>query len=152
MVYLIIITLGGKMKKNIFLRILLVVFICSYLALAHADIVSIDKILSQFSNPKLTSLQKLDLVESYRGTDVRGKAKVTDVVKSYGNDNEAMIYTTRTVRGQKYEIVVAVPKESVNKIRKGNTIKFEGVFTGMSFRTIKLDGGEIIKSAWWWPF
>ena len=138
------------MKKNIVLS--LIAFICLYSLVAYADTMPLDRILSKFSNPHLTSLQKLDLLENYKGTDVKGKGKITDIVKSYGTKDEAMIYMLRTVRGQKYEIVVSVSRESAENIRKGKTINFEGVFTGMSFRTLKLEGGKIIAKAWWWPF
>lgn len=141
------------MKKNKFCIGLLSALIVLSAVTCYAENVSLDVMLRQLSKSRLTSLQKLELIEQYTGKIVAGKGKVKDVIKSYGTENEAMVYLSKPVGDKQYELVIMAPQEEADKVRKGKTVGFEGVFAGMSFETLRFKNARITKKRKsWWPF
>ena len=140
------------MKRTITFSIfLLVIFLASTLPL-EAKVVNINTLLLRTSKPRLTSMQKLDIVESYKGVMFKGKGKVKDIIKSFKSKDKAMVQLVKTIRGQTYEIILIVDKKDVQKTKKGRWITFEGVFAGFNFDTIRFDNVKIISKKWWWSF
>jgi len=112
---------------------------------------NLEQLLGKITKPGSTSLQKSDAMDSYKGKIIRGSGVVRDVLRSYGSDNEAMVYLDKAFRGRKYEIVLAVNRDDAEKIIKKKTVSFKGEFSGMSFGTLRFKNAEV-KRLWWWPF
>ncbi|MGB2705238.1 MAG: hypothetical protein WBC74_00010 [Candidatus Omnitrophota bacterium] len=132
---------------------MLVLFLILCIALsplsAYAKTLTLNKILSRLAKPRATSLQKLETVEEYKGEIVRGTGTVKDVLKSFGTEGEAMVYLKKYFRGKEYEIVLMVPQGEAEKVRKGMSVKFEAVFVGMTFKTLRFEEAELIKRVFW---
>ncbi len=128
-------------------------FLITCMALApvsvYAKTMGINKILGHLSKPRATSLQKLETVEEYKGEIVRGTGIVKDVLKSFGEESGAMVYLKKNFRGKEYEIVLMVPVDEAEKVKKGMSVKFEAVFAGMTFQTLRFEDAELIKRVFW---
>jgi len=145
------------MKAKQYISLFLILSVLFFTFTATADTVKLNKILQQFSDPRVTSLQKVDLIKQYKGQSVRGDGRVRDVVKSFGKDEKALVYLRKPYGGKNFELILTVSQESAEKIKKGRGIKFEGKFAGMTFETLRFDDAKITSKGgidWlgWWPF
>ena len=138
------------LKKLIISLLLVCMVICPALS-SYAKTVSLKQLLNQLTHPSITSLQRLDIISEYKGKDIRGSGKVKDIVRSFGSENEAMIYLKKSCKGKSFELVLLVDLDAASKIKKGKKIKFEGVFVGMSANTLRFEGAEVIDRTLW-PF
>jgi len=116
---------------------------------ACAKTLNVNKLLGGLSRSRITSLQKLNTVEEYTGEIVRGTGIVKDVLRSFGETNEAMVYLKKNFRGKEYELVLVTPQDEAEKVKKGMSVKFEAVFTGMTFQTLRFEDAELIKRLFW---
>ncbi len=137
------------MKKMKLIVLFLIVGMALTPVSAYAKTLGLNKILGRLAKPRATSLQKMDTVEEYKGEIVKGAGTVKDVLKSFGEKNEAMVYLKKYFRGKEYEIVLMVPRDEAEKVRKGMSVKFEAVFTGMTFQTLRFEDAELIKRIFW---
>ena len=138
------------MKRIKFIALLLAFsVILTPLALCERP-VRLKKMFSELTRPRLTSLRKLELVNKYKGEIVKGVGRVKDVVKSYGIEGEAMVYLKKHYRGKEYEIVLVIPEESAEKIKKGMSLTFEGNFAGMTYHTLRFKNVDLIAKPWWY--
>lgn len=119
---------------------------------AYARTINVNSLLKKLSNPKLTSYQKINYVDKYKGQTVKGSGRIKDVLKRYGTENEVMLYVRRTMRGMEYEITLAATGENLHRVRKGQRISFSGTFTGMAFDRLSFEDVKINAKPWWWPF
>ncbi|MBN1354611.1 MAG: hypothetical protein JW994_08105 [Candidatus Omnitrophica bacterium] len=131
----------------------LIASVLLYQTTLFAANMSLDNILKQITNPRLTSLQKLAVLEQYKGQTMSGYGKVKDILKGYGPDNIALVYVTRSCRDKEYEIELTVPLASAEKVLKGKKVSFEGIFGGMTFETLRFTDVKMTESKKaWWPF
>jgi len=137
------------MKKMKYIALLLIVCMALAPISADAKTIGLKKILNRLTKPRATSLQKMDIVEKFKGELVRGAGTVKDVLKSFGEKDEAMVYLKKYYKGKEYELVLVVPKEQAAKVRKGMGVKFKGVFAGMTFQTLRFENTELIKRFLW---
>jgi len=137
------------MKINKLLLCILILFIAFPLLSEAAKNPTLFRILKELNKSRETSLQKMEIVQSYKGQVVTGKGKVKDILRSFASENEAMVYLTKRYGDKKYEVIVAVSKESVQKLKKGKRIKFEGNFAGMSYDTLRFEEGKILSVSFW---
>lgn len=137
--------------KNKVLIFSLILFITFSSLSCYAGLLTLNKMLGKLSTPRLTSLQKSNLVEQYKGQEVKGIGKVKDILKSFASENTAMLYIEKPFRGKRYEIVLVVSQNSVKKIKKGQRIRFEGKFVGITFNTLRFEDAKLIHKSWW-PF
>ena len=142
------------MKRNkLFVFFLMLVIVFSPLC-CYAKTLTLNKMMNQLVKSSLTSLQRMELVEKYKGQIVKGSGRVKDILKSFGSENEAMVYLQKPFRGKQYEVVLTVSIENAEKVKKGKTIRFEGSFEGMTFETLRFKDAKIIKARGLclWPF
>ena len=145
------------MKRKIIclVSILLLTALVSFSS--YAENITLDTMLRKLGDRNVTSLKKVELIDSYKGQVVKGAGKVRDVVKSFGSENTALVYIRKPYQGKLYEIILTVDQQSAENIKKGRNIAFEGKFAGMTFETLRLEEGKITGSGgmgWfgWWPF
>jgi len=139
------------MLKNIIIGLLLICMVVCPALSSYAKTVSLNHLLNQITHPRTTSLQRLDIISDYKGKDIRGSGKVNDILRSFGSENEAMIYLKKSHRGKNLELVLFVDLDTASKIKKGKKIKFEGVFVGMSADSLRFEGVEVTGQTFW-PF
>ncbi|OGX17115.1 MAG: hypothetical protein A3K83_06870 [Omnitrophica WOR_2 bacterium RBG_13_44_8b] len=142
------------MRQNkFFMFFLMVLFISVPMCLYAKDerVLSLNGMLTSLTNPRLTSLQKMTLIDGYKSTVVKGAGKVKDVLISYGSENETLVCIQKPFRGKEYEVVLLTSRESAEKIQKGNTVGFEGTFVAMAFETLRFKDVKIIRKSRW-PF
>ena len=136
--------------KSIKLISLLLAFSVMFSPLALCERpVRLKKMLSELTRPRNTSLRKLDIVNKYKGEIVKGVGRVKDVVKSYGIKGEAMVYLKKRYRSKEYELVLIMPEESVEKVKKGMSLQFEGNFAGMTYQTLRFKNVDQVSNVWW---
>jgi len=99
-----------------------------------------------------TSLQRSDALKEYKGFSVRGVGKVTDIIKSPGESDKALVYLTKTYGNKIYELVLTVDADSVEKIKKYSYLKFVGNFEGMALETLRFDDAKILPKPFLWFF
>ena len=133
------------MKVTKIIALILALFIAFSPIYAYAKPLNVKTILKDLTNTKLTSLQRSDAVKQYNGQVTVGKGRVKDVLQVAGTKNEAIVYLTRPFRGETYELVLTVDRETAETVRKGKTIKFEGMFDGTSFNALRFKNVEIIR-------
>lgn len=133
------------MKVTKIIALILALFIAFSPIYAYAKPLNVKTILKDLTNTKLTSLQRSDAVKQYNGQVTVGKGRVKDVLQVAGTKNEAIVYLTRPFGGETYELVLTVDRETAKTIRKGKTIKFEGMFDGTSFNALRFKNVEIIR-------
>lgn len=130
------------MKKSA-LFILVLIFLVTVVPLSFsAETLRLDKMLDKLTSRQATSLQKLELIEQYKGQNVRGSGKVKDVLKKAGSPDKAMVYMEKPFRNKKYEIVLMTSSDRAKDIKKGKKINFEGAFVGMVFETLRFEDAE----------
>lgn len=137
------------MKHAKILALFLIACIILSPASAYARTMTLNKILVQLAKARATSLQKLETVEEYKGEIVRGTGTVKDVLKSFGEEGEAMVYLKKNFHGKEYELVLMTPQDEAEQMRKGMSVKFEAVFVGMTFQTLRFEDAELIKRTFW---
>lgn len=140
---------SGRVKKYKFLSCFLMLFIAFSSLSIYAETLSLNKMLNQLARPQLTSLQRSNLIENCKAQRLKGIGRVRDILKSSVSEDEAMIYLAKSFKGKQYEIVLIVSRESAVKIKKGNIIRFEGKFVGMTFETLRFEDAKIIRKPWW---
>lgn len=141
------------MKKNKFIAILLTLVIALSPLSAYARTVELNTLLRKVTRPNLTSLQRLDIIETYKGKSVRGEEKVKDIRKSLGSEKNATILLQKRYKGKEYDIVLTTSElEKAKKITKGKRVKFVGKFVGMTFETVRFENVKIVQKARLWPF
>ena len=57
-----------------------------------ATVVALNKMLAKLNRSNVTSLQRSDLIQEYKGQVLKGKGKIQDVLKSAASENQAMVY------------------------------------------------------------
>ena len=132
------------MRLTKIIALILVFFIAFSPIYSYAKPLNVKTILKDLTNANLTSLQRSDAVAQYNGQVTVGKGKVKDVLQVAGTKNEAIVYLTRRFGGETYELVLTVDCETAKNIKKGKTIKFEGMFDGTSFNALRFKNVEII--------
>ena len=137
------------MKTSKIFAVIIIFVLLLYPVTVYAGNPTIGRMLAKLSNRRLTSLQKLELIEQYKGDYIKGSGRVRDVLKSFGSKNEAMVYIDKYYRGNKYEIVLMIGQDMVEDIKKGRAIRFEGKFVGMTFRTLRFKDAAIMPRMWW---
>lgn len=140
------------MKKIRLFALFLIFCVVLYPLSAYGQSVMVTTMLDKLTRPSTTSLQVLNLVEQYKGQTVKGQGKVKDILKSFGDENKAMVYINKPYRGKQYEILLVVDEGTVEKIKKGKGVWFEGKFATMTFRTLRFENAEVKPKPWWWPF
>lgn len=136
------------MKKITVFILLLAFSVIAYPISAYTQTLTLDKMLGKLTARRTTTLERTELVATYKGQAVKGIGRVKDVMESVTSENKATVYLERLFRGNAYEIVLAVNKEDVQNIRKGKKVRFEGTFVGMSFKTLRFDDATLVKRAW----
>ena len=136
------------MKKIKVLAFLLIITVLVYPISSNARVMTITRILSKLTSPRLTTLEKTGFVDQYKEQTVKGSGKVVDILKSHGAEDKAMIKIIKRSRGRKFDIIVIVDRASVAKIRKGRKITFEGTFKGVTFKTVRIEDAKIIGKGW----
>ena len=136
-----------KARKVITLFLILF-FVFSPLYDTFAQTLTLGKLLGKITKRQLTSIKKLAIIESYKGSEVSGTGKVKDALKTPGSDDKATIYLQKRFKGKYYQIVVIANRGDVAKIRKGKTTRFNGKFVGLSFDTLRFEDAEIIQRGW----
>jgi len=139
------------MKINKLVLCILILLIAFPLLGAKAKNPTLFKMLIRLNKSHMTSLQAMEVAEGYKGKTLTGNGKVKDILRSFASEDEAMVYLTRRYGSKKYELIVAVSKESVQKLKKGKRVKFEGKFAGMSYDTLRFEEGKILSVSFW-PF
>lgn len=144
------------MKKNIILISILVCAMAAGQFCAYAkdkNSMPLPKLLGKLTKSGNTSLMRLDIVDEYKGEIVAGAGSVKDIIKSFGNKDEAMVYLRKSYKGKEYELVLLTDAIGVEKIRKGKSVSFSGNFVGITYLTLRFENVEITTpKSWWWPF
>ena len=144
------------MKKNIMLVSILVCVMLAGQFCAYAknkNLNPLPTLLGKLTKSGNTSLMRLYIVDEYKGEIVAGSGKVKDIIKSFGDKDEAMVYLRKSYKGKEYELVLLTDILGVEKIRKGKSVSFEGNFIGITYLTLRFENVEITTpKSWWWPF
>ena len=135
-----------KIKISLLLSVFLAMSIFS-----HAEMLSLNKLLHQLTMPRITSLARLDIVNSHKGQDIQGDGKVKDVIKGFGPENKAIVYLTKHYKGNEFDLMLTVNRDNAKNIEKGKTVRFTGTFSGISYKTLRIENAKIAKNTWW-PF
>ncbi|MFC1576671.1 hypothetical protein ACFL3J_03260 [Candidatus Omnitrophota bacterium] len=129
--------------------------LCLIVLIAFSSVPSYGKaptlydMLRKLNKSRITTLQRSEVVDEYMGQVVKGDGRIKDILKSFSKEGEAMVYLDKPFKGKRYEVVVAVSRESAEKLRKGKRIRFEGKFAGISYETLRFEEGTITCKAWW---
>ena len=133
------------MKKITFLTIFLAFSIALSPLCCYAETISLGKLLRELTGSKITSLEKSNIARKYKGEIVKGTGIVKDIIKTYGAENNAMVYLKKKLRNKEYEIVLIADEKNVHKIRKGKNIAFKGKFAGTSYDAFRFEEVEILE-------
>jgi len=144
------------MKKNIILASVLVCVMAAGQFCAYAkdnNLNPLTKLLGKLTKSGNTSLMRLDIVDEYKGEIVAGAGKVKDIIKSFGDEDQAMVYLKKSYKGKEYELILLIDALSVEKIQKGKSVNFTGNFVGITYLTLRFENVELATpKSWWWPF
>ena len=126
--------------------VLILAFVIAFSPIyTYAKPLNVKTILKDLTNTKLTSLQRADALRQYNGQVAVGKGRVKDVLQVAGTKNDAVVYLMKRFKGETYELILTVDRETAKSIRKGKTITFEGMFDGTSFNALRFKNVEIIR-------
>lgn len=110
--------------------------------------VTLNKVLAKLSKSNVTSLQRSDLIQEYKGQVINGKGKIEDVLKSAASENQAMVYLEKYFKSKRYEIVLSMDIVTAEKLKKGKALKFSGEFDGITGTTLRFKNVVIPKKKW----
>ena len=136
-----------KNKYARFLISLLIVLSFSVNA-SGATVVALDKMLAKLNRSNVTSLQRSDLIQEYKGQVLKGKGKIQDVLKSAASENQAMVYLEKYFKNKKYDIVLSMDIVTAEKLKKGKALNFSGEFDGIIGTTLRFKNIVIPKKKW----
>ena len=120
---------------------------------ALAGPMNLDSLLGKLASRRTTSLERLNLVEEYKGQAVKGSGRVKDVLKSFGEENKAMVYLEKSFAGKPYELVLITDAGAAESIKRGKFVRFEGNFAGMTFETLRFESATVTSPKFWfWSF
>lgn len=131
------------MKRNKFFIFFLIFFILVSPLSGYAQTIKLHKLLKELTGRRLTTLQKINSIEKYKGLAVKGNGKVKDIIKSFTFKNEARVSLQKYYRGKPYEIILTVSQESAEKLKKGKPVRFEGTFAGMTLETFLFENATL---------
>ena len=113
-----------------------------------ATVVALNKMLAKLNRSNVTSLQRSDLIQEYKGQVLKGKGKIQDVLKSAASENQAMVYLEKYFKNKKYDIVLSMDIVTAEKLKKGKVLNFSGEFDGITGTTLRFKNIVIPKKKW----
>jgi len=141
------------MTKNKIIAFLLAILIAFYPIFTYATTIHLNTLLRNLTRHDLTTIQKMELLDSYKGKIVTGEEMVDDVTKGFASENDITIRFKKRYKGTRYDIILqTVDLETAKDIKKGKRVKFEGEFAGMTFDTLRFENVKIRQKSRWWPF
>jgi len=136
--------------KALFVTVIIsTLFIATAVFAQNEKPAKLNDMLSELTRSRITTLQKANIIESYKGQIMGGSARVKDVIDDYATQDKANIYLIKPYRGVKYKLTLLVDKDTAKELKKGRRVNFEGRLVEMTFNTLHFKNAKIIKRSFW---